>query len=237
MRVQHKQIKRRLRVSEMDRIDARDVRPLVQMKDDIAYLQRNGELLRINLLWQERWGGTFGPQSSSIATRLRRNADFSQKLVSLTLANANQDDRGQRPAWVMYFACPTCERRCRVLYSLKGRNEYGCGKCNRPAWESNTWPHTGRRNACGVSALERARLKHEQAARRLKVKLMGQPAAVGLAEHDKTAQAPLRKPARMSRYCFDDLSHQIRVHEGLAMIAQIKSAQHTLARLSKLRES
>jgi hypothetical protein len=221
----------------MDRIDTRDVRPLVQTKDDNACLQRNGEPLRINLLWQERWGGTFGPQSSSFATRLRRNADFSNKPLLLPSQHINIDDRGQRPAWVMFFACPTCDRRCRVLYSLKGRNEYGCGKCNRPAWESNTWPHTGRRNARGVSALERARLKHEQAARRLKVKLMGQPAAVGLSEHVKTAQAPLRKPARMSRYCSDDLSHQIRVHEGLSMMAQIKSAQHTLARLSKLRES
>jgi hypothetical protein len=214
----------------MDRIDTRDVRPFVQIKDGNAGLQRNGEPLRINLLWQERWGGTFGPQSSSFATRLRRNADFNKKPLLLHSPNIDINDRGQRPAWIMYFACPTCDRRCRVLYSLKGRNEYGCGKCNRPAWESNTWPYTGRRKARGVSALERARLKHEYAARRLRGNHIGQPAAADRLELAMTGRSPLRKPARMSQNRFDEISHKIRVHEQLAIIAQLKTAQLILRR-------
>ena len=232
MPVHPRRAERRPRISEMDRIDTRDVRPLVQIKDDIANFQRNGELLRINLLWQERWGGTFGPRSSSFATRLRRNADFSKKPLLLHSPHIDINDRGQRPAWIMYFACPTCDRRCRVLYSLKGRNEYGCGKCNRPAWESNTWPYTGRRKARGVSALERARMKHEQASRRLREKCLGKP-LMQYSIKDRLSLTPaLRKPDRMSQARFDEIYYQHQIHQQLALLAKLRLAEMTLRKLS-----
>jgi len=162
---------RRPRLHEMERIDTKSLRSNVKIKDEKAYIHTTSGPLEVKLIWLERTGGTFGPGSAAFATLLRQSIKSrldASKLVCL----GDPHDRGLRKAWILYFSCPRCSRRCRVLYGRKGTSEFGCVKCNRPAYPSNCWPYTGRLNARGISHLERTRLKHEQAAMRLKEKLL-----------------------------------------------------------------
>lgn len=166
----HHRKERRPRLHEMDRLDTRSIRSCVQSQAPFIVWKTEAGPLRLDLLWQERKGGTFGPGSAAYANYLRRciKTPIERDAVARI---GDPNDRGQKSAWILYFSCPMCLRRCRVLYSRKGENEFGCIKCNRPAYPSNSWAYTGRRNGSEASRLKRAMLKHEYAVKRIAKKI------------------------------------------------------------------
>lgn len=208
---------RRPRIEEMDRIDTRSVRPLVQANESVVCLQVHSEPIQLELIWLERTGGTFGPGSAAFANQLRRLIKKPAKLKSLSSIR-DLEDRGKRTGLLLYLSCPICSRRCRVLYSRKGENKFGCVKCNRPAYYSNCWPYTGRRNARGISSLERKRLKNEQAAARIRGML-------GAQKISKTARTRIRK---------NEILYKLEMHEKLALLASIKSAEYLIIKAGLL---
>lgn len=166
----HHRKERRPRLHEMDRLDTRSIRSCVQSQAPFIVWKTEAGPLRLDLLWQERKGGTFGPGSAAYANYLRRciKTPIERDAVARI---GDPNDRGRKSAWVLYFSCPTCSRRCRVLYSRKGKREFGCVKCNRPAYPSNAWPYTGRRNARSISLMGREMLRHQQIAAKLEKKI------------------------------------------------------------------
>lgn len=193
-------------------------------------MQLQSETIRLELIWLERTGGTFGPGSAAFANQLRRS--IKKPAEPATLAPIRDlEDRGQRRALVLYLSCPTCSRRCRVLYSRKGKNEFGCIKCNRPAYPSNCWPYTGRRNARGISLIERERLKQEQAAKKIGKQLLEDRKYQVI--RSKTAKHPaIQKPAKMSQPRFQDLVYLFSARKQLALLASLRVAQHLLIKAS-----
>lgn len=161
---------RRPRIDEMDKLTTREVRDQIEVGSSQASLSRTWGSLVLDLIWLERTAGIFGPGSAAYARQLRLDVKKPPERACLEKMR-DVADRGKRSAWLLYFACPRCSRRCRVLYSLKGVNEFGCIKCNRPAYPSNCWPYTGRRNAKGISRSGREMLKHKSAAARISRKL------------------------------------------------------------------
>lgn len=155
---------RRLRVNEMDRVDTKEIRPTVKPHQGLTYFQTASGVVWIELIWVKHTEGTFGPGSAAYANRLRAHIAEHTPLKGEHIYRTN--DRGSRCGWMMFFSCPRCSRRCRVLYSKKGMKEFECIRCNRPAYPSNCWPYTGRRNACGTSLLRREAIKNRQAANR-----------------------------------------------------------------------
>lgn len=155
---------RRTRINEMDRIDAKEVRPTVKPRQGLAYFPTAGGVVWLELIWRKHAGGTFGSGSAAYANRLRTNiADFypfKDEHIYTT------KDRGLREGWIMYLGCPTCSQRCRVLYSKKGSDKFECIRCSRPAYPSNCWPCTGRRDAHTITKTRREIIKHEHAAAR-----------------------------------------------------------------------
>jgi hypothetical protein len=151
----------------MDRIDTKMVRPTVRIKDECAVWVGDLREVTLNLIWLERTAGTFGPASAAYASYLRLSV---KKPIPISTIKCfgYPDDRGSSKAWIMYFKCPLCSRRCRVLYSRKHQTKFGCVKCNRPAYPSNCWGYTGRRNAQGISFIMREKLKYEQSAEKIK---------------------------------------------------------------------
>lgn len=161
---------RRPKLHEMDRLDTKTVRSRVQSQEPFVDWETKEGPIRLGLLWRERKGGTFGSGSAAYANYLRRciKTPIERDAVARI---GDPNDRGQKSAWVLYFSCPTCSRRCRVLYSRKGKREFGCVKCNRPAYPSNSWPYTGRRNARSTSLMGREMLRHQQIATKLEKKI------------------------------------------------------------------
>jgi hypothetical protein len=150
----------------MDRLDTKAVRPYVNSGEASTEWETKAGLLRLELVWQERSGGTFGPGSAAYANYLRRCIKKPIDRVAVARIG-NPNDRGRTSAWILYFSCPTCSRRCRVLYSKKGKAEFGCVKCNRPAYPSNSWPYTGRQNGSDASRIGRRMTWHKQEAARI----------------------------------------------------------------------
>jgi hypothetical protein len=212
----------------MDRIDTRSVRPLVQANESVACLQVHSEPIQLELIWLERTGGTFGPGSAAFANQLRRSIKKHAKLKSLSSIR-DLEDRGQRTGLLLYLSCPICSRRCRVLYSRKGENRFGCVKCNRPAYRSNCWPYTGRRNARGISLLERERLKQEQLAKQISEQLSGDGECLIIGDKiDKHRK--IKKPENMSQTRFKDLMCLLSIRKQLALVASLRVAQHLLSK-------
>jgi hypothetical protein len=150
----------------MDRLDTKAVRPHVNSGEPSTEWETDVGLLRLELIWQERRGGTFGPGSAAYANYLRRC--IKKPIERSAVARiGNPNDRGCISALILYFSCPTCSRRCRVLYSKKGKNEFGCVKCNRPAYPSNSWPYTGRRNAHSINLVGREMKRHQYIAEKI----------------------------------------------------------------------
>ena len=197
---------RRPRLHEMDRLDTKTVRSCVQNQAPFIVWKTEAGPLRLDLLWQERKGGTFGPGSANYANYLRRciKTPIERDAVARI---GDPNDRGRKSAWILYFGCPTCSRRCRVLYSRKGKNEFGCIKCNRPAYPSNSWPYTGRNNGSQTSKIGREMLRHEHAAERINSKLLTK-----------------RKGERIK-----ELSRIKETHKKLALILCLRIAQKMLS--------
>ena len=223
---------RRPRLYEMERLDTKAVRPCVQINTPEAYLQLKSGQIRLDLLWLPRIGGTFGPGSAAYANQLRRSIKNKPGETSSN-SIASRDDRGRSVAWILYFGCPLCSRRCRVLYSRKGETKLGCVKCNRPAYPSNLWPYTGRRNARGRSSIERRRVMHEEAATRIR-KYLNLNHAAKIPQSSQAPHVAIQKPKNMSWHRFDELSYLLAIHDESALLASLQSAQHLLERLIPL---
>lgn len=196
---------RRPKLHEMDRLDTKTVRSCVQSQEPFVDWETKEGPIRLKLLWQERKSGTFGPGSSAYANYLRRCIKTPIKRDAVARIG-DPNDRGRKSAWILYFNCPTCSRCCRVLYSRKGKNDFGCVKCNRPAYPSNSWAYTGRKNGSEVSETGRAMLRHEYAAQRITRKI-----------------SEKRKGERVN-----DLNRLKEMHEKCALILRIMIAQKTL---------
>ncbi len=217
------------------------IRPLVEIHQPSVQfdLARHGARVFLELEWMVRWGGTFGTNSSAEANACR-NKNSSEKLFNhLDKQNQHRSadtqpntDRGQVPAWLLYLKCPQCFRRCRVLYSLHSKFDYGCTKCNRPAWPSNTWSVSGHRSAGPAAKCERMRLKHSQAAERIR-----QGYLFHTESHTELFQPSadtIPKPLRMTWRRYQALCRLIEAHEYLAIIAQCGHVQSSLHRLNDL---
>jgi len=105
----------------------------------------------ITLRWQARTGGTFGPQSSAEANRRSRGPQR-------TPGPAPSLDRGASVAWHVAFACPLCDRSCRILWNPLWHwrrlglteeqiaNGWQCQSCEaspcRYKWPSQRWTGT-----------------------------------------------------------------------------------------------
>ena len=231
---------RRPRWHEVDRLEVKAIRPLVQVGQVSVkvHVGAKGRPLLLSLLWLERWGGTFGPRSSAEANRNRSRPGRERFLHRLDLQDGTRKldpertaDRGGRPAWLLYLQCPRCARRCRVLYSRRGQHQYGCPKCERPAFASNCWTPSGGRSAGPASKRERQRLMHQEAAARIRRQYLndtGPRTGPLLAP----AMATLPKPPRMTWERFGALARLVEAHETLAMMAALAGAQQTLARIT-----
>jgi hypothetical protein len=113
---------------------------------------------------------------------------------------------------------------------------YGCVKCNRPAYPSNCFHCTGRRNASTVNSLEREILKHRLAAMRLINKEFHLPEPSTLPPIASKIQ--LKVPARpkgMTLARYQLLSQCINAHTSIALLLATKRdtliAQRELSRL------
>jgi hypothetical protein len=228
---------RRPRWNELDRLEVRQVRPLVEIGQatvDLSVGQQQAPLT-LTLDWLERWGGTFGPRSSAAANARRGAGSGERFLRRWDEANGLREpdpgstaDRGGRPAWLLYLSCPQCSRRCRVLYSSPGQHQYACPKCVRPIWRSNTVSASGSRKAGEWARRERTRLKHQQAADRIRCDYLNHTGAAPSMLMPASLSIP--KPSRMTWVRFEALCRLVEAHETLAMEVQLAQLQASLAR-------
>lgn len=220
---------RRPKLHEMERITTRHVKPLVEIKSKQVIWKRGSERLKLNLIWVERNAGTFGPGSAAYARQMRLDVRRNLNLSRLDKMG-DISDRGKRTAWLLFFSCPNCLRRCRVLYSLIGMNEFGCVKCNRPAYASNSWPCTGRRNARGISRMERGRLKCMQTAARAR-KVNGLSFVPLVGDLAVLSESCFKKPSRMTWVRFEELALKIELCEKEALLFSLRSAACSLSKV------
>jgi hypothetical protein len=228
---------RRPRWNELDRIELRQVRPLVQVGQVSVQLHVGPQQkpLWLSLEWLERWGGTFGPRSSSAANRRRGGASRERFLRHLDEQDGTREpdpdakaDRGGRPAWLLYLSCPRCARRCQVLYSRRGQHQYGCPKCERPAYRSSCWNPSGSDRSPWARS-ERQRLKHQQAAARIRRDYLQHTGATGGLLQPPTSSIP--KPPRMTWARYEALVRLVEAHETIALAAQLGQLHCSLNRI------
>ena len=190
---------------ELDRLALRHVRPLVVIGQRSVLLRaEEGPSFQVPLQWLERWGGTFGTASSASANARRGGKGEFER------GPAGKTDRGGKPAWLLYFSCPECFRRCAVLYSARGQYKYACHKCERPVWQYN---------GSGGQLAERTRLNHRNAAARIRRYYLQQQTGI--------------KPPKMTWRRYEALCRLIEAHEILAQEVQLDQLQRSLARLGQ----
>ena len=102
-------------MGELDSLKVKQVRPLVQIGQESVMLElgSQGRQVSLTLDWLQRWGGTFCPKSSAEANSHRGRDSVARVLERLDEPSPyRKADRGQFPAWLLYFSCPKCGRRC-----------------------------------------------------------------------------------------------------------------------------
>jgi hypothetical protein len=218
--------RRRPRLHEMERVDTRMVRPYAQVGQATAYVVSGTCAVELDLIWLSRTAGTFGSGSGAYASYLRLS--LKKEIDGSTVERiGNHNDRGFKTAWILYFKCPSCGRRCRVLYSKKKENLFGCVKCNRPAYPSNCWPYTGRISAGGISKLQRERIKHEQAAARV-IQQISRKTRKNLVTSKAKANHVVTRPPKMSYLKFNLLCLKAVTHRQKALAALLIAFKDTV---------
>lgn len=224
---------RQPRVTEMDRLEVKQIRPLVQKGQQSVQLEVGSQRKRLwlTLQWLQRWGGTFGPRSSAEANR-NRGASSLERFIKQT-GDTQQDpdrkaDRGQVPAWLLYLTCPKCARRCRVLYSLRNQHDYACPRCTKPCYPNRDGAPSGA-NASPWERRERKRMQHQLKAQTIRRDYLHHTAVQkGLfTAHTRT----IPKPGRMTWERYEALCRLVEAHESLAMHYQLQGLQQNLNRI------
>jgi hypothetical protein len=233
---------RKPRWHEVDRIELRQVRPLVEVGQVGVQLQVGPQQkpLWLSLEWLERWGGTFGSRSSVAAARRRAElanegsaGRYLRRLDEQAGARERNPeetvDRGTRPAWLLYLNCPRCARRCTVLYSRRGQHQYACPKCERVAGRTSCWSVSGTDRSPWALA-ERQRRKHEAAADRIRCGYLNyKGSAGGCLLRPATESIP--KPPRMTWARYQALTRLVEAHETLALMASVHQLDGLMRRL------
>ena len=228
---------RRPRLHEMDRLEVKQVRPLVEKGQVSVMLELGSQRKRLLLAldWLQRWGGTFGPKSSAEANR-NRNVPSVARFLKQVDQNAGdlavdpdrKADRGQVPAWLLYFSCPKCARRCRVLYSLRGQHNYACTECMKPCYPNREGGPSGCSKSPGAKR-ERERIRHQLKAKAIRRDYLQhtQPHRGILVPHART----IPKPPRMTWERYEALCRLVEAHETLAMSYQLAGLYQSLNQL------
>ena len=228
---------RRPRLRELDRLEVKQIRPLVQRGQQSFELdiENKQQPVVLALNWLERWGGTFGPKSSAEANCNRNVPSGERFLRRLDQQNGEAEvdpdrtiDRGQVPAWLLYFNCPKCGRRCMVLYSLKGQNDYACPRCTKPCYPDREGGPSGTGKSRWEKR-ERARIKHQLKAERIRRDYLKhtEPNTMVLVPHAST----IPKPKRMSWRRYEALCRLVEAHETLALLSQLPGLRHLFDRV------
>ena len=229
---------RRPRTTELDRLEVKQVRPLVQQGQQSVQLEVGSQRKQVwlTLDWLQRWGGTFGPKSSAEANRNRNVPSVDRYLKRLDQAAGELEvdpdrkaDRGQVPAWLLYFSCSKCGRRCRVLYSLRNQHDYACPRCTKPCYPNRDTSPSGSSKSPWHKR-ERARIQHQLQASRIRRDYLQQtkPHRGLLVPHART----IPKPPRMTWERYEALCRLVEAHETLAMSYQLQGLHQSLNRIT-----
>ncbi len=210
------------RIEELDRLELRQVRPLVVIGQESVDLVTGPHQapLTLALHWTARTGGTFGTASSAAANALR-GASSAERFQRRMEPTTTTTDRGGAVAWHLNLICPECSSRCIRLYSRRGQHQYACTKCTKPNGYATTRPGASEHR-------RRQQLAHEAAAAKILQQYLEHhgPAPAGLCR-----PAAIAKPPRMTWLRFEALTRLLEAHQALALMAELEGMQNRLARL------
>lgn len=221
---------RRPRIHEMDRLEAKQLRPLVEKGQVSVMLELGSQRKRLWLAldWLQRWGGTFGPKSSAEANSNRGRDSLARVLDRPDEPSPDRKaDRGQVPAWLVYFSCPKCGRRCRKLYSLRAQHDYACPKCTQPCYPNRDGAPSG----VGGPAAKRERsvISHRGHAARIRRDYLNHRGPLPGILASSVRCIP--KPPRMTWHRYEALVRLVEAHETIAMGMQLGALFATLNNL------
>lgn len=114
---------------EMASIRVRDVRSRVEVGQETFTCALVPHPIRLH--WDYRTGGCFGPAT---ATALSQRQSTLEEGDDTSKPGAG--DRGTSGGWHLYFLCPICLKRARVLYASNPAEQWGCRTCMRVAYRS-----------------------------------------------------------------------------------------------------
>ena len=209
------------RIEELDRLELRQVRPLVVIGQDSVALVAGPDQTPITLAlrWTARTGGTFGTASSAAANALR-GASSSERFRRPLEPTTTTAARGGCVAWHLSLVCPECSSSCIRLYSPIAQHQYSCPKCTRPNNYATNRPGASEQR-------RRQQLAHEAAAAKILVQYLGHHGpAPGLFR-----PAAIAKPKGMTWLRFEALCRLLEAHQMLALMAELEGIKNRLARL------
>ena len=216
---------------ELASVEVKQVRPLVQIGQESVMLELGSQRkqVRLTLDWLQRWGGTFGPKSSAEANSNRGRDSVARVMERLDDPSPDRKaDRGQVPAWLLYFSCPKCGRRCRKLYSLRAQHEYACPKCVKPCDATRDGGPSG---VGGPAAKrERAVISHRHHADRIRRAYLNHSGPLPGILASSARCIP--KPPRMTWHRYEALVRLVEAHETIAMGLQLGAMFGMLNRLT-----
>ncbi len=218
-------------MGELASVEVKQVRPLVHKGQESVMLELGSQRkqVRLTLDWLQRWGGTFGPKSSAEANSNRGRDSVARILERLDEPSPDGGaDRGQVPAWLLYFSCPKCGRRCRKLYSLRAQHDYACPKCVRPCDATRDRAPSG----VGGPAAKRERdvISHRHHADRIRRDYLNHDGPLPGILASLARCIP--KPPRMTWHRYEALVRLVEAHETIAMGLQLGAMFGMLNRLT-----
>jgi len=224
--------RRRFKPQELETLELRKVRPLVEIGQGSAVIQLEDppRAVTVGLQWLERYGGTFGPKSSAEAAGRRFRSSHERFMAEDEPPPPERNaDRGRVPAWIAYLTCPRCGKRCLRLRTPRRENAWACSRC---------LPQLSPRNIQqGRPESARQARRHRYWATRIRRDYMGFPADVaGELFFQPTARLPRPKGCRISRERWEALRRLAMAHETLWQIAEVSALPAALGGLKELRK-